>query len=232
MKKTLVTLASLAVASVASAADAANWDVLAGPTEGTVTYTTTLSGLYDIDLGEAAIKDGEAFTLTVTTTINAHGNSWGTGIIGTHDVYDSNGGADNLRVYVGNPANQDKVIFNMNNWGYEKNATDGNLVNPSEMPLTISFTLSYDGTTLTYASLEGSDVTWDSASDTNIVTTFNFATLTNTTTNSQVEQNAAFDGQTTTISITKAGTLPVPEPTTATLSLLALAGLAARRRRK
>ncbi len=233
MKKTLITLAALAMASVVSAATEADWTLSAGPTAGTVTYSTTLDGIFDIALGDAAITNGESFTLTVTTTLNQHGNNYGTGIIGTHDVYDGNGGANNLRVYLGNPSQQNKVIFNMNNWSYEKTPTDGNLVNPSEMPLTFGFTLTYDGKSLTYAPTADSDVIWDSATDSNIVTTFNFASLTNSTTNAEVPGHAAvFAGQNTTISITKAGTLPVPEPATATLSLLALAGLAARRRRK
>lgn len=228
MKKTIM-LATAAVSSVCAYAEttSADWTRTTSYANQTETYTTTLEGSFTLTLADAGIVLGDkSFSLSVTTTAPSFANSWGTGLIGTSDPYAKPESADKFWMYVGSTTNQ-KVQIGTNNWGY----TMDNVVytEPTDSaPWTFSFTLTYnadaDTPYIEFSSNEGSSVTFDTKRDTNIVSTFNYATLTN------VGQVAVPSGTTTTISITR-GAVVVPEPATATLSLLALAGLAARRRR-
>ncbi len=222
-----------------------NWGLVDNQ-NGTATYSITLNGSFNINLGDAAIKDGESFSMTIEATAPAWANEWGTAIAGTANPYANQQAADNFRVYFGNPAKENqKVVYSLNNWEYTKQGAEvdysGVPSTPStETPLTLGFTFTYvnskdagwpegtaesnsEGNYFQITNSANSNVKFN-ATDYNIVRSFNFSTLTN------VGDVAVTDGTITTISITKAYT--IPEPATATLSLLALAGLAARRRRK
>ncbi|MBR5886917.1 MAG: PEP-CTERM sorting domain-containing protein [Akkermansia sp.] len=193
-----------------------------------------MTGDYNIELGDAAIKNGESFTMIVETTASGWANQYGTGLVSTSNPYGGSNGADNFRMYFGRPGhNNEPVVFGFNNWEY--NSREGKLtgvdmtaapVAPSQdTPLTLGMIFTYDGSKVVVTNSENSQVKF-AINENHIVSSFNFSTLTNT-------GAASMPNAETFISITKAYTAPVvPEPTTATLSLLALAGLAARRRRK
>ncbi len=95
----------------------------------------------------------------------------------------------------------------------------------------------YDGTTNTAATLNASGLTVDSASACFEVKEFNrlyFGSALGNDVISAYVYNTYLEGEALTSAIADVykAAAPVPEPATATLSLLALAGLAARRRRK
>lgn len=209
-------------------------------TNGTATWTTTLVGGFNFDLGDLAIKDGESFTLSVKQTATSWANGYGTGVISTGDPYDANRENDQFRFYVGKTGTDNaKVIMDVNGWEYDssKDRLDGYTNNapqdPSaEAPLTLGFVFQFvngddaanSNDYFVLSSAPGADVVFAKTDD-NIVRSFNFSHLQNTS------SQAALPGDVvTTISITKE--YLVPEPATATFSLLALAGFAARRRRK
>ena len=83
MKKTLIALMGLAGVAMGAATVPA-WTVVDNH-NGTVTYTTTLYGGYDISLGDAAITGGESFTLSVlqTSSVWMEGTDYGCGLVGT-----------------------------------------------------------------------------------------------------------------------------------------------------
>lgn len=230
MKKTLVTLMAMAGTVIASAPE---WNFVDN-NDGTATYSITLTGDYNIDLGDAAIQNGETFTLYVETIASGWANGYGTGLVATSNPYDGSNGADNFRMYFGRPGNNSQsVVFAFNNWTYDSNESKLTGVDASaapvdptqETPLTLGMVFTYNGSSVLVTNSENSQVLF-TINESNIVTSFNFAKLTNM-------GAASIPNAVTTISITKAYTAPVvPEPTTATLSMLALAGLAMRRRRK
>ncbi len=227
MKKTIIAL--LALAGVAAAAETPPaWNFVDNG-DGTATYSLTLQGNYSIDLGELAIKDNESFTLVVETKASGWANEYGTGLVSTSNPYVGSNGDNNFRMYFGRPGhNTEMVVFGGNRWDY--NSSEAKLTGvdtsavptePSQStPLTLGMIFTFDGSKMIVTNSENSQVSF-SIVESNVVGSFNFATLTNT-------GAASIPNAETYISITKA----VPEPTTATLSLLALAGLAARRRRK
>ncbi len=222
-------LATAAVSSICAYAEttSADWTRTTSYADQTETFTTTLAGSFTLTLADAGIELGsESFSLSVTTTAPSFANSWGTGLLGTSDPYGNPKGKDQFGIYVGSTTNK-KVEIGTNSWGY--GMTNVVYTEPADSaPWTFSFTLTYnadaDTPYIEFSSNEGSSVTFDTKRDTNIVSTFNYATLTN------VGTVDVPSGTTTTISITR-GAVVAPEPATATLSLLALAGLAARRRR-
>ena len=257
MKKTLITLLALGGLAMGTEETPATPATPATPDwtitdhgDGTATYSITLNGSYYINLGDAAISDGESFSMSVETTASRWGNDWGTGLVGTSNPYAANGtkGDDEFIVYIGRADKNEKLIYALNNWNYTKSdigTGEGkvdytNAANsPSEeAPLTLGVTFTFvnaddaedDNDYFVIESTDNSDVAF-SFRDDNIVRSFNFSTLINYggTSGAGAENLVRLpDNAVTTISITKA----VPEPTTATLSLLALAGLAARRRRR
>ncbi|MBE6435991.1 MAG: PEP-CTERM sorting domain-containing protein [Akkermansiaceae bacterium] len=218
-----------------------------------VTYTTTQTGSFTFDsLGEASITNGESFTLTMkfyaesNPFLQSNALSFLTAKAGSgSDIYDIAGNTDNqFRVYI---RESDQTLhFNVNggngSWKYGHN-TEGksefanyvwnipaqNEIS-SETPVLIGLTFNYVSTGdnhFTISATADSQIQFDAFTEYNVVHSFNFSDLTNYT----GSYTNAPSNLVTTVSITKAGKL-VPEPTTATLSLLALAGLAARRRRK
>ena len=243
MKKTIIALMALTGAAVA--ATTPEWSFVDNG-NGTATYSVTLNGNYTIALGEAAIENGEAFTLIVETTASGWANQYGSGLVSTNDPYNYNTTAekadDNFRMYFGSDNNSERVVVGINRWSYGSSESKLTGVDASNVPalktgsnaetvspLTLGMVLTYNGSNLlTVTNTADSDIKF-SISESNIVGSFNFATLTNT-------GAASIPNAQTSISITKAYTAPiapaVPEPATATLSLLALAGLVMRRRRK
>lgn len=245
MKKTIIAL--LALAGVASAA-APTWSTTM-PDDDHITYTTTQTGRFTFDsLGDAGIKDGESFSMTLTFTCPSNPFNQGNAISfiaakggSTSDLYDISGGNNQFRLYV--RASDSTTHFNVNGWSYgggnEVSTTIPNYTwtvpatnaisaeNPAKIGITFTFVNSADAPDgddyFTIASTADSQIQFDTFTERNIVRSYNFNDLTNET-----GYIGAPTDMVTTISITKA----VPEPTTATLSLLALAGLAARRRRK
>lgn len=253
MKKTFITLISLVGVFHASAADyatTADWTaVQSDPTH--VTYTTTLTGSFDLkDLGNAAIKDGESFSITMEIYSESNPFLQGGGLSflaaknGDADLYDISGNHDQFRFYV--RPGDGIVNFSVNGWIYGMGGDAGTKLDnatytapapgevSAENPVKLGLTFTYvNGTDAAngnnyfiLAPTADSQFQFDAKTDDNCVRSFNFSDLTNYT---GTYTNAPSD-IVTTISITKAGV--IPEPTTATLSLLALCGLAARRRRK
>lgn len=239
MKKKLMLISCLV--SAAAMADTQtttpDWTVVDNG-DGTLTYTATVSGNYNFSLGDAAITDGESFTLSVETTADGWANGWGTGLVGTVDPYNRSWNADNFGVYFGRPThNTTQLEVDVNLWSYKDGEkfndisyTKTDIENASS--LTLGFTFQFVNSTdaadgnnyIVMGTTQNSDVQFSSVMDDNVVTSYNFAALTNT-------GAASMTNPVTTIVITKPGSLSVPEPATVTLSLLALAGLVARRRR-
>ena len=243
----------MALAGIASA-DVATTPVwtTASTTPGQVTYSFTQVGSFNFtDLGDAAIKDGESFSITMefyavsNPFLQGNGLSFLAAKNGNADLYDINGGNDQFRFYV--RPGEGIVNFGVNGWIYGIGADAGTQLKNSiytapapdsvsaETPVKFGLTFTYVNNAdsangdnyFILAPTADSQFQFDAHTDYNCVRSFNFSDLTNYT---GTWTNAPSD-IVTTVSITKAGEL-VPEPTTATLSLLALAGLAARRRRK
>ena len=109
-------------------------------------------------------------------------------------------------------------------------AANVSAANPIKFGLTFTYVNEDDAADgnnyFTIAPTADSQIQFDVLEDANVVRSFNCSNLTNDT---AAYVDAPADMKTT-ISITKVGS--IPEPTTAALSLLALTGLAARRRRK
>ena len=104
---------------VAGYAAVPNWSA-ADAGDGKVTYSITADGAFTFDdLGVAAIKNGESFSLEVEVSASTFANSWGTGIIGTTNPYDSTSckNSGEFGIYVGSTTNE-KVELYINKWGY------------------------------------------------------------------------------------------------------------------
>lgn len=154
------------------------------------------------------------------------------------------GGNDEFRFYV--RPGDDIFNFSVNGWIYGSGsdaqttlsnytytapaAANVSAANPIRFGLTFTYVNGVDAADgnnyFTIAPTADSQIQFDAQTDYNVVRSFNFSNLTNDT----ASYADAPSDMKTTISITKVGS--IPEPTTAALSLLALAGLAARRRRK
>lgn len=249
MKKTFIALMALTGVATADVATTPVWTT-SSPAPGQVTYSFTQTGSFNFtDLGDAAIKDGESFTITMKFVCPSNPFVQGDGLSfvaaksgSGSDLYDINGNHNQFRVYL-RPKDQ-CLILSLNGWTYGYGgdaATDSSSYVENfpqtgdisaENPVVLGFTLQYvaEGDNhFTFSTTEDSQVQIAPITDYNVVKSYNFSDLTNYT---GQWVNAPAD-LVSTISITKAGEIPsVPEPTTATLSLLALAGLAARRRRK
>ncbi len=234
MKKTLITLAALAtsVASAATVTDtytAANFSTDASNNDGSwkvLSLTNTLDNTCD-------------WTLTAVITIGTDTyNTHGTPVLTTGaDVFSTSG----LQVYFTNKDYQGTVEHPLKTeWfggEHEDNTLSGTHAGDV---ITLTYTFDKDGGTAgslhidytlqrggyTYSD-DGS--TWYTNTDTTNMANLSISKLSTTI------GTAALEGWTLdslTVTRTIEDTPAVPEPATATLSLLALAGLAARRRRK
>lgn len=231
-------LATAAVSSVcAYASTAADWSYEYNSDTRVLTYTTTVTGGYNLDLVSAGVvTKGESFDLTITMSgfANYYGVAVGTG----DDPYNSRqNGNDQFSLYLGSSNNQ-KVELRVNAWSYDCGADQRDYSGVTSENQRVGFTFSYrtdddaeDGNSYFSLSSTGdSALTFTEIKDNNVVRTYNFANLTNMPGTSWTVDPSLV----TTITMTKYNVdapVVVPEPATATLSLLALAGLAARRRR-
>lgn len=247
MKRTIFAL--LALTGLATA-DTPTWTTVQSDATH-VTYTTTQTGSFDFtSLGDASVADGESFSITMHFYAESNPFLQGGGLSflaaknGTGELYDIGGQNNQFRFYV--RPGDDIINFSVNNWIYGSGGDAGTQLNnfkytapasdsvSAETPVVFGLTFTYvnradsgiDDDYFTLAPTADSQIQFDAHTDYNVVRTFNFSDLTNYT---ETYNNAPSD-IVTTISITKVGL--IPEPSAATLSLLALAGLAARRRRK
>lgn len=240
----------MALASVVAAASP-NW--VAKQVDSThVTYTTTQTGSFTFDsLGDATISNGESFSMTLTFCSTSNPFLQGNALSfiaakagSSSDLYDIAGNTnDQFRLYI--RQSDHAFHFNVNggnsSWNYGHNTNEhSEFTNytwnvpdvstiSSDNPVLIGLTFTYVAEGDNYFTISpttDSQIQFDTFTEFNVVHTFNFSDLTNYTAS---YSNAPSD-MVTTIAITKAGQLP--EPTTVPLSLLALAGLATRRRRK
>ncbi len=247
MKKTLITLAAFAVASVASATtiEDATADNLA-PVPG---YTTQNSpGAFETGVSN------DAFTMMVVLDWDKLVSSTSNGYNDRKSIevgYDGGNGylwyvagitsfAENGYVYAGIGVNRDtKSGTNSGN-----SAGDGyNLKLDAETYKhesgNLALTLTFNGTstyTLSALKNDGSlavkTVTYDATSLGWNYSNFKYDMANSMFSQGVVERITFFDGVVSSADIAEISAQVVPEPATATLSLLALAGLAARRRRK
>lgn len=248
MKRTVIAI--MALAGVVSAASPV-W-VAEQIDSSHVTYTTTQTGSFTFDsLGDAAISNGESFSMTLTFCSTSNPFLQGNALSfiaakagSTSDLYDIAGNTNNqFRLYI--RQSDHAFHFNVNggnsNWNYGHNTDNHSEFSnytwnvpevstiSSDNPVLIGLTFTYvaEGDDyFTISPTNDSQIQFDTFTEDNVVHTLNFSDLTNYTAS---YSNAPSD-MVTTIAITKSGQLP--EPTTATLSLLALVGLVARRRRK
>lgn len=207
--------------------------------DGTATFSITLQGGFDAPLTDYLAINNESFKLEVIQTATSWANAYGTAVIGAGgDIYNHIHDNNQFRFYVGKTGSgNDGMHFEVNGWDYNNTRVENYTqaaapATPSaNAPLTLGFVFDYDasnGRSFTVYSADGSQATWTPKTDTNTVRTYNFENLTNVSTQAGVPSDVV-----TTIKLTKAYTAPpVPEPATGSLSLLALAGLCARRRRK
>ncbi len=258
MKKSILILAIAASLSATAATTDVTWTPeIHSPTLVTF-HSGPILGDYSITLiygGKYMIQEGESFTLSITaisdanTEFNGFANNYGTGLLATGDPYshpkdNMDGNYPNYHdnefgIYVGSSLDiqetdgtvnhQQKVELHFNNTNNKVSNYALNHLNDGDVSkLTLSFTLAYtapDATgysSMVFSANEGSDVTFDTLTIANPETSVLYESIRNWGTLS------APLGTVTTLSLTTS----IPEPTTATLSLLALAGLAARRRRR
>ncbi len=237
MKKTLITLAALAMVSVACAATytdtytATDFNTDASNDDGSwkvLTLTNTLDNSCD-------------WILTATITIGTDSyNTWGTPALATGDNVFSKSG---LQVYLSNKDYQGTVEHPLKTgWfsGEHDDVTMSGTHAGDVLTLTYSFdkdggdngtgllhidyTLQRNGTTYT-----DDNSSWYTNTDVANMNALNISKVSTTIGTADLE---GWTLDSLTVTRTLADTPAVPEPTTATLSLLALAGLAARRRRK
>ncbi len=137
--------------------------------------------------GQAIIKKGKPFSITITTTSNANtpnegfANEYGTGLLGTSNPYYeplSNAGDNSFNIYVGNgktvpvpgwkDSDQSKVELHINNANNQVSNYAINHKNDGyKSTLTLSFTLTYtppregNKARMELIANKGSDVTFD-----------------------------------------------------------------------
>ncbi len=220
MKKTLITLAALALASVAQAVDY--------PLSESFTLTDFQDGKIELKHALDFTKD---FEISGSITIGTEdANQWGTPLIttNTRDVFGSvsDGGFKLYLTDADNGLGDDKLVsYFSNNYAVDDYRKDYTSTMPALTPGDVlTFTYTYTAATMvakmTFS--DGSSTDSRSASLKGMTLDPISVLVTSIGTGEATSNDWA-------ISLTVKS---VPEPATATLSLLALAGLAARRRRK
>ncbi len=217
MKKTLIALTALAMASVAFAA------------------TETTSTTYAFTNGIATLGTGltHEMTWTLTGTVgfgSEKAGDWGTALVATGDDPVAVEFWNGFQVFL----NTSGKVLSKFNGASEQDAFTG--LNHSSV---LTYTLSWDAATKKMAldlsagaRTQHRETVIDNAN-------FTLACL-STNTNSAMASAGTYAWEMSDVTVSVTTEIPdvtpdtpaVPEPTTATLSLLALAGLAARRRRK
>ncbi len=243
MKKTLITLAALATATVANAASA---DLLPDWAITNKGYNTNQMGnLADYAPSADLVKGwlGDADDGWYNTTAN-NDLYWGSGmtIDGQKHLTWSEAGYT-TGTTMGLPEKEDIITMNgMNGVGGNVLGMKTTLdLTESLSSLQLSFTLGTTGSStktysLWYEKNDGSvtNIVTTGASSGDVTITLTEAQLSDLNTNGTGEMYLIFGnkGDDTAIMSISNVSMTVPEPTTTTLSLLALAGLALRRRRK
>ncbi len=220
MKKTLITLAALAMASVASAdvTDVYTSEQLeAFNTNGTLTLTNAITFDYDWTLSA---------TVDLKGSYTSQANFWGGAALSTGN----NAGSSNVLFRLWQPDGSHswrETVYNLNGGSDSTFGTNPSIRFSGETDISLSYDASEQLFTVTIAgqyqtsNAEDAELTpYTGTLTATIPNTYAAITTLSTSTN---DSNSV-----TALSYTSA----VPEPATATLSLLALAGLAARRRRK
>lgn len=234
MKKTLLSAALLALAGVAAAGDTWETKTLSFSFSEAATDANNPSV---IDLG-TSIDLSKAWSLTFEayTNYNNSSNYWGSTLLASGQNAIADGYSGGFQVYHtsgGEGVTNPKGINMKLNSGNTTQVPAGDL----NLPGLIKVQLAYDGSgTLTYTlTTTGQNTTEGDSPQTvtgSVSTTYaESALLTHLSTNitSEMLGDKGWTLPSGTITYTA---LVVPEPATATLSLLALVGLCARRRRK
>ncbi len=249
MKKTLITLAALALASVAQAATTYTYDA-----DDFTTATTTNGSFGKLTLDTTLTKEFD-WTITATFTLgdmkNSSYNDWGSAIFTTtSDVFDANSG---LQVYVpvakkdivdenGEKIGEERVDPCLQTFWYSTTAHNSSVMTGMAEGdvLTVIYTYDADGKgenggllTVDYQLVRSGHLYEDGISKPD--SWYQYTVGSNKTLSiDSVTSTIGYGGLTSANgwSINSVTVTVIPEPTTATLSLLALAGLAARRRRK
>ncbi len=210
MKKTLITLAALAMASTAGA--------IGYDDNAYYTKSYTLSDFTDGVLTlERALDFSSTFEITGSITFGqSHFNDYGTVLIASKadSIYNPSSTNGGFRLY-GTAAGGIMSSFNESGSGWDSKLTG------YTTDSVLTFTYTYNADTQYAELIFGDDTTTDKR----------YATLSATDPITQLTTAIGLGEATTGWDINLTITA-IPEPTTATLSLLALAGLAARRRRK
>lgn len=195
-----------------------DWTVSEGIFDRTITYTSKkLYGKYSVDLGEATIKNGDSFTLYVSMKVCSWSKEMGTPIAST----------DNFNVYFGSfsyktvKLTANNTVYEMSGLSYKYSTSQVD----SRNPVTLSFIFQYINEKdslvgkdyFIFSAGKDSDVKFDTFTEYNIKTDFNFTSLTSEYFSMPPAQN-----QETIISITKSS--QIPEPSTTAFSLLAIVG--------
>ena len=227
MKKTIIAL--LALAGVAAAADEVKPITLTTTFKADVTATCNLADFTAEDLSLTNTDTGNALSSMV-----AEGDDFKSGSLRPNINVDNGSGSWTLDFTISNSGAKDLTVNSITLNAFAFNGSGTVQVNNRNF----LFTVSADDTTIATDtnlyiagnSTNGGTLTID------LTDSLTIAAKDNMTFSIEVAQGAegnnsrgAFLGLDT---VSFIGTMSVPEPTTATLSLLALAGLAARRRRK
>lgn len=216
MKKTIITLFALSLSGIAMGAQTTK--------NFTFTSVSDVISFDSIDLAQ-----DWTLTLNLTTTVTSGFNDWGTPILSSEN--DPTAATQLIQVYAKDAG--DAIVVKANNGNDDYTASVGNNVQNAWKDTSVkNFVLNYDveTTTLTLnvTTQEGVSIvsnSWSSVSYTG-------KKLTQLKTGISQDMIQSQKWTLPSGSFTYGKDDAVPEPTTATLSLLALAGLAARRRRK
>ena len=229
MKKTIIALLALAGVASADYTGDFSWTVGSLPTF-TFDDTTDLTLIVD-----AVTVDGAASTTPKTNSVYANTLTPSTNV--------GNGGTWSISFAINNNSTEALTLKGITFDAFAYN-NGGSAQNSDTYTRDITFALSGDAETSVVHSFGNVDTSGDGYADvynwdTNPTLTFDapveiaakgYASFTLTV--SESDSQGCFIGLTGATLNTPAPTPAVPEPTTATLSLLALAGLAARRRRR